>query len=193
MVLFQNVQISPLPITTPKLTIIACMMYHCSKSILIFLLQNAISDENGFQQLILGVVCQEVIPDFKVLQDLESNTGKTSQTFKKVIKHSVDHLKLCSSQDLTAKQTFCWGLVASSSSHVHVTDDNFEWLHNYSYVISELGKLFNTYCDGKWTHRLIIDDLPGDIVTSRCNDVIRYNYNNYIIIHMLYIQLYMYA
>ncbi len=183
-------------LTTPKYN--QCMMYHCSfKCIFIlvtFLLQNAISDERDeFQQLILGVVYQEVIPGFKVLQDLESNTETSCQIFKKVIKHSIDHLKLCSSQDLTAKQTFCWGLVASTSSHVYVTDDNFEWLHNYSYVISELGKLFNTYCDGKWTHRLIIDDLPGDIVTSRCNDVIRYNYNNYIIIHMLYIQLYMYA
>ncbi len=143
-------------------------------------MQNVIFDERDeFQQLILRVLYQEVIPEFKVLQDLDSNTGTTSRMFKDIIKYSIDYL--CKSlswvQALTAKQTFCWGLVASSSSRVHVTAENFEWLHSYSYVISELGKLFNTYCTGKKLSEnqcVIINSLPDDIANCCCNDVTRY-------------------
>ncbi len=145
--------------------------------------QNAISDERDeFQQLILRVLYQEVIPEFKVLQDLDSNTGTTSRMFKAIIKYSIDYL--CKSLSwvqgrLKAKQTFCWGLIASSSSRVHVTAENFDWLHSYSYVISELGKLFNTYCTGKKlseNQSVIINSLPDDVGLSRCDDVKRYMY-----------------
>ena len=143
-------------------------------------LQKAISDErDDFQQVILKVLYQEVIPEFNILQDLECNTRTTSQTFRDIMKCSIDYL--CKShnwlQALTAKQTFCWGLVASSSSRVHVTAENFEWLHNYSYVISELGKLFNTYCTRKKlseNQSVIVNSLPDDIALSCYDDVTRY-------------------
>ncbi len=154
----------------------------------VVLFQNAISDNRDeFQQMILLVLHQEVIPEFKTLQDLESTTGP-SRIFKAIIKYSIDYL--CKSlswlQALTAKQSFCWGLVASCSTRIRVTSDNFDWLHNYSYIISELSKLFNTYCTGKKLSEdqsILIQGLPEDIASSRSDDVKRYNSIQYNYLH----------
>ena len=169
--------------------IATCTTRHPIIIIVTFYLQTLISEKRDkFQELILRVLYQEVIPEFKVLQDLDSNKGKTGQLFKAIIKYSIDYL--CKSlswlQGLTTKQTFCWGLVASSSSRVHVTAENFDWLRNYSYVISELGKLFNNYCTRKKlsdNQSVIVNSLPDDIAKSCCDDVTRY-------IQRIYVHLY---
>ncbi len=118
-----------------------------------------------------------MVPKFKAFHD--NNTKKTG--LKDSLNYSIDYL--CKSlswvQSFTAKQRFCWGLIASSSSCVDVTAENCDWLQNYSDVISELGKLFNTYSIEKKlsnNHRVIINSLPDDIATSHCVDITRYTY-----------------
>ena len=144
--------------------------------------QNAISDERDeFQLLILTILHQEVIPEFKALQELESNSARN---FRAVLKYSIDYLRrdLGWLQALTAKQAFCWGLVTSCCSRVRVVPDHFEWLHNYSYVISELSKIFNAYCTGKKLSEeesVIVNVFPEDVELNHSDDVKRSVYSPY--------------
>ena len=54
--------------------------------------------------------------------------------------------------------------------------DHFEWLHNYSYVISELSKIFNAYCTGKKLSEeesVIVNGFPEDVELNHSDDVKR--------------------
>ena len=152
--------------------VLISILKHCS------CFQNAISEKDEFQQLILEVLHEEVIPGFKALQTLESNTNTTSRIFKAT-------LMLCTSiltkelswvSSHSAKDSFCWGLVVSCCSHIHVTREQFDWVHSYLDVITELGGIFGFYCSKKnltESQRLIIEALPDDICTNSSDNVKR--------------------
>ena len=119
---------------------------------------------------------QEVIPEFKALQELETNNETTGRNFRAILKYSIDFLR----KDLkwldthSAKPAFCWGLVSSCCSRIHVAFKNFDWLHNYSFVISELCKIFNTYCTGyKLTESqsIMVGGLPNKIRGNPSEDI----------------------
>ena len=120
-----------------------------------------------------------MIPDSKALQRI-GLTGLDGADFRSLLQQSTELLRTSSwSPSLSARQSFCWGLVASCCSHIHITKENLYRLKNYSYVISELSKIFNAYCTrkklaSKQTECLIVQDLPEDISGHSSNDVKRY-------------------
>ena len=129
--------------------------------------QKVISEErDDLHLLIVSVLHDDIFPGFKVLDNvLDSHS---SQNHKAVLEFSITYLceNLSLVQVPTAKQAFCWGLVSSCCSRVRVVPEHFEWLHNYSYVISELSKIFNAYCTGKKLskeERIIVNGLPEDV------------------------------
>ena len=131
--------------------------------------QNDVSKERcELQLLILTVLQQEVIPEFINLLEIEANTGNNGQVLRAVFKYCIDHI--CEDlhvHSLTPKQTFCWGLVASCCSRVCVVPDDFEWLYDYSYVITELSGIFRTYCTGKKLSEedcIIVKGLPENVL-----------------------------
>ena len=126
----------------------------------------------------MEVLHQEVIPVFRALLELETNTEATRRNFRAILNYSVGFLR----KDLkwldtqSAKPAFCWGLVSSCCSGIHVAFKNFNWLHNYSFVTSELCKLFNTYCTGyKLTESqtIMVGGLPNNIHGNPSEDVKR--------------------
>ena len=119
---------------------------------------------------------QEVLPEFKIIEKLRTKSGDSEEYFKNTLKMSVENLCTISDwgQPPSAKQTFCWGLVTSCCSRIHVDRDHFEWLYKYSYVIHELLKVFRHYCTGRSLSQediIIVNSLPDDVEMNPCNNV----------------------
>lgn len=79
-------------------------------------------------------------------------------------------------QALTTRQRFCWGIVANCCSKIPISDDQFEWVDSYSYVISQLGQIFFTYCSSKQLpedERVLSTKPPQDVLHSPCEDIKR--------------------
>ena len=136
--------------------------------------QTSISEQRDeFQQLILNVLQREVIPEFKVLKDIDSDAA---ENFRFVLQEAVGHL--CKDLDwlqaLTTKQKFCWGIVAACCSKIFVSIENFEWVHSYDKVMVKLGRIYFTYCNGKKLadeKKIITAGLPSDIQHNPSPDV----------------------
>ena len=120
-----------------------------------------------------------MIPDSKSLQKI-GFTGSFGADFRSLLQYSTEQLITSSwPPSLSARQSFCWGLVASCCSHIHINKENLDWLKNNSYIISELSRIFNDYCTRKRLTSeqcVIIQDLPEDISRHSSNDVKRYLY-----------------
>ena len=116
--------------------------------------------------LVLEVINQVIIPNVKVLQELDSNPGSVSKALKRVLDTSVRHLVENPTwlQELSTKQTFYWGLVTSCCSKVKVVADHLEWISKYRYIIIQMSKIFTLCLDCKeksedWNTNLPSEDI----------------------------------
>lgn len=112
-------------------------------------IQKSISEEQDeFQQIVLSVVQKEVVPEFKTLK---GKNALTNSPMNRVLKISVT--ELCTNCNWltspTAKQGFCWGVVATCCSMIALDEESFEWTFNYKFLISQLGLIYKAYCDGE--------------------------------------------
>ena len=119
--------------------------------------ETILREGDEFTLYILDIICQEFIAHSIAARQWNPNS---------VLKHCVAYLckDLGWLQALSAKQAFCWGLVTPYCSRIHVVPDHFEWLHTYIYVITELSKIFITYC----TTKEVSEDSSEDV--SPCNE-----------------------
>lgn len=82
-------------------------------------------------------------------------------------------------QSLTAKQSFCWGIVASCCEKIPVTKRQIGWVHSYNLVITHLGHIYNFYCKGKNLLEneslLSANNLPDEIAHSPSDGIRRYD------------------
>lgn len=139
-------------------------------------LQASISEEeDSFQQLVLGVLQKEVIPEFKVLQGLDTAIGAD---FQAVLQTAVNTLckNLSWARSLSTKQKFCWGLVASCCSKINIGKDSLDWVHSYDKVLRQVGYIFNVYCTGRKlteSKSIIIEHFPEEIATHSSEEIRR--------------------
>jgi len=136
----------------------------------ILIIQRSISEKQDefheFQHIVLSVVQTEVVPEFKTLQGRDA---LTNSTLNEVLQISI--AELCTNlswlTSLTAKQGFCWGIVATCCAKITLTADSFDWFHDYQFLISQLGHVYKTYCNGEGIRgedeKLLKDQLPPNI------------------------------
>ena len=86
-----------------------------------------------------------MITEFKALWRLSSHPLYT--VLRKMV------IVLCKNlswlQDITAKQSFCWSIVASCCEKIPISKEQLHWCYSYESVITCLGSIFNSYCEGK--------------------------------------------
>ena len=80
--------------------------------------------------------------------------------------------------DLSSKQFLCWGILATCVSKIAVSNDGFEWVKNYSDIISdfELGAVYTSFCEDQGLtlqQYVITDNLPPLITMNSSNDLQR--------------------
>ena len=145
--------------------------------------QAAISDRRDeFQQLVLGVVQREVVPEIKALQG-----EKTISSPMYGVLH-VTVTTLCKDlswlQALTTKQRFCWGIIASCCGKIPVAKEQFDWIHSYKFLITHLGYIYTSYCAGKKLPEqkclLSAESFPQEIAHSPSEDIKKYECDIYV-------------
>ena len=120
------------------------------------------------------MVQKEIIPELKALQGAES---VSSNALRPVLQGTVSTLcrDLSWLQALTTKQRFCWGIVASCCGKIPTTAEHFDWVHTYSFLINQLGHLYNSYCIGKKLPQdeclLSAGALPQEVTHSPSEDI----------------------
>ena len=58
-----------------------------------------------------------------------------------------------------------------------ITTDSFDWVHSCNYIVSQLGQIYVSYCNGKKlpeSERILSDPLPQDIVSLHSDDVYKF-------------------
>ena len=77
-----------------------------------------------------------------------------SQHLKDILVLSVD--ALCQNiswfASLSPIQRFYWGVVATGCEKVTITETNLEWVHHFQYLVTQLSRIFNTYCNSRKLH-----------------------------------------
>ena len=119
---------------------------------------------------------KEVIPEFKVLQGIDTATG---YNFQMVLQGAVNTLckDLSWLKELTTKQKFCWGLVAACCSKINISRENLDWVHSYDKVLKQVGFIYTIYCSGRRLPEnqcIIIEQLPEEVVKNPNEDIRRY-------------------
>ena len=77
----------------------------------------------------------------------------------------------------SAHQKFCWGVVATGCGKIPITAEKFEWVYNLQYIITQLGVIFNTYCNSRKLHGqqcLLSEHMPKEVDNCPWEDVQRY-------------------
>lgn len=94
--------------------------------------------ETEFQKFILGAIQGELIP--------ELNTRQIDPNFMKLLKGINNYLCNDSSWTtvLSAKQQFCWGVLATCCSKIPLSEDSFEWVIG-GFSKLNLGKVYQSY------------------------------------------------
>ena len=142
------------------------LMQHNSSSILSFVcIQGSISDERDeFQGLVLAVLQEEIVPEFKILRSKQS----LSATVKCVLTKSVT--ELCTNLNwltsISPKQGFYWRIVTTLSSQIPVTVDSFSWIENYDYLIKLLCDIYKCYQRSQGPEEKILQDQLPLMITQ---------------------------
>ena len=118
---------------------------------------------------------QEVVPEIKALQ---GSKAVADNNLHPVLHFAVNTLRkdLTWLQALTTRQRFCWGIVANCCSKIPISSDQFDWADSYSYVISQLGQIFYSYCSSKQLpedERVLSNKPPEDVHLSPGEDIKR--------------------
>ena len=138
-----------------------------------FLLAKLICNSVFF--LHMTCICpQEVIPDLRTFQSDEGPAQHVLTTASTKLQIDLSWI-----QALNLQQRFCWGIVATCCSKIssNIVTDNFDWIHSYDIIISQLGQIYASYCNGKKlpeNERVLADTLPQDIAHLPSNDVHKY-------------------
>lgn len=149
--------------------------------------QKTVSEErDDFQAIIVEVIYGVIIPDPKVLQELEFNPGSDSENFKAILEMSYRHLRKNRTwlQEPSTKQTFCWGIVTSCCSRITIVHEHFQWL-KYRFIVMQLCKIFTVCLD----HNEISKDRSTTIqrLPSENMKLVSYLYACVSFMHLLYI------
>lgn len=82
--------------------------------------------------------------------------------------------RIGSLQEMNSRTHFCWGLLASCCRRIPVSD-TFEWVHLFTFITDQLGRVYGMYCQlhGLSEEGIILADgsLPEDVVESPCEEV----------------------
>ena len=131
--------------------------------------------QNEFQRLVLDVLRREIVPDLRTLQGKgqKNNFNNLMKEIVRVLKNDLSWLS-----SLSTKQHFCWGILGTCVSKIAVNKDSFDWVHNYSDVVSgfELGVVYSCFCTDKklsTEERVIIEGLPAAVKTHPSDDLRR--------------------
>lgn len=139
--------------------------------------QGAISDRRDeFQQLVLAVVQREVVPEIKALQGEKTISSPMYSVLHVTVTTLCKDLSWL--QALTTKQRFCWGIIASCCGKIPVAKEQFDWVHQYKFLITHLGYIYNSYCAGKKLPEekclLSTESFPQEIAHSPSEDIRKY-------------------
>ena len=131
--------------------------------------------QNEFQSLIVDVLRHEVVPDLRTLQG-KGQKNNFNNLMKEVVRVLTKDLTWLSS--LSTKQHFCWGILGTCVSKIAVNKDSFDWVHNYSDVVSgfKLGVVYSCFCTDKklsMEECVIIEGLPAAVKTHPSDDLHR--------------------
>ena len=100
----------------------------------------------------------------------------TEPSIRFLIDHSVTTIcqRIGSLQEMNSSTQFCWGLLASCCSRIPVSD-TFEWVHLFTFIIDQLGRVYGMYCElhgfSEEGITLVDGSLPEDVVESPCEEV----------------------
>ena len=113
--------------------------------------------------LIVKVLCERVIPEFKVSRDQTNPDVKlvALQTSKKLLTQDLRWLSTCS-----PKQSLCLDFIATCCSKINISTGSFVWYDSYSSSIATLCSIFKHYCERKQLigdECIIIDHFPDDL------------------------------
>ena len=117
---------------------------------------------------------QVIIPEVRVLQSGEHSAQEVLSTASTKLQKELSWI-----QALNPQQTFCWGIVAAccQMTSTSITTDSFDWVHSCDYIVSQLGQIYVSYCNGKKlpeSERILSDPLPQDIVSLHSDDVYKF-------------------
>ena len=141
--------------------------------------QKASSEQwDKFQPLVLAVIQKEVIPE---LRSLQGQNFLSSPQLKSLLDWIVTTLcedPASSLQALTAKQQFCWGIVACCCGKIPIAKDQLEWVDLYGFIIQHLGSIYSSYCKRKKLPKdkllLSAESLPHEITHSTSENIRKY-------------------
>ena len=74
-------------------------------------------------------------------------------------------------------QKFCWGVVATACGMIPIMANKFEWVYNLQYIVTQLGIIFNTYCNSRKLNGqqcLLSKHMPKEVDDCPWDDVRRY-------------------
>lgn len=139
-------------------------------------MQGFISDEmTDLQLLVLEKLHQDVLPELRITRNVEVDS-----CFKAMLRKSVDFLRSSLNwlATVSAKQRFCWGILANYCYNIVISKDTLEWARHY--FISKdlnLGLVFSDYCTFRCltnNQRMIDTELPKEIQDHQLDDLRRY-------------------
>ena len=89
---------------------------------------------------------QVIVPECKSLQGID---GITDTLLESSLHMTVQFLTndLCWLTNVTMKQSFCWGFIATCCSKVPISNKNFDWIYLYLKFIHQLCIIYSTYCN----------------------------------------------
>ena len=119
----------------------------------------------------LDVLCHEVVPEPRTLQD-ETLDVDFETLLRDIVSSLTSDLTWLTS--LSPKQRLCWGILATCCSKITPSIDNFKWAS----VISNfnLGLVFISYCSGKnlSNDERMINQFPHEISSHPLDDLRKY-------------------
>lgn len=113
---------------------------------------------------------QELLPESLAV------SGTLSDPMKYILEKCVTVIcrGIGSLNDLSSRLSFCWGVVASCCEKMPISD-NFDWINSYLPVVSQLSRIYGTYCNSKGIEEdqciLKKENLPADITECPFQDV----------------------
>ena len=115
-----------------------------------------------------------IVPEVRVLQSGDRSAQEVLSTASTKLQKELPWI-----QALNPQQTFCWGIVAAccQMTSTSITTDSFDWVHSCDYIVSQLGQIYVSYCNGKKlpeSERILSDPLPQDIVSLHSDDVYKF-------------------
>ena len=120
----------------------------------------------------------EVVPESKVLQEEKLTTSPLYIMLHEIV------ITLCMDlswlQSLTTRQIFYWGIIASCYEKIPITEEQFEWVQLYKYVIICVGKIYNLCCEYKKLQKdkclLSADGFPQEITLLPSDNIRKYEF-----------------